>query len=509
LPRIPPTVPPGASLVLAFAIAVAAGSGLAQTAPDEFELRPSIAQKAKKGAAKAARQPAYSSPPGSGAGETGFVSTNVPRNPAAKSAKARPTSAAEPPPSRNLAQRVRQAIEQDQTGSAEPRRRVLRPPEEEEPYAPVGVRVGSFEVRPSVEISYGHDDNPFRTRTGKQPSSFIKTEAKVETKSNWSRHELTGELRGAYKDFLQVPGNDRPEAEAKLRGRIDVTSHSRIELEGRAALTTDDAGTPDAVTSARRPPHVYTTEGSARFVQQFNRVELGLRGTVERSTHQDAKLLSGATLDLSDRDYTSYGVALRGSYETMPGVKPFVEAGLDRRVFDHRIDFTGVRRGSDGMRLRGGLEFARERVLSGEISAGYAWRDYEDPSLREISGLIFDASLVWRATGLTIVTLKANSEIGETMLTGASGAFHRKASITIDHAFRRWLIGTAGIGYGIDDYDGAGRRDDRLELAAGLTYYFNRHAALKGEVRHERLRSTVPDADYTANIFMLGLRLQR
>jgi hypothetical protein len=32
---------------------------------------------------------------------------------------------------------------------------------------------------------------------------------------------------------------------------------------------------------------------------------------------------------------------------------------------------------------------------------------------------------------------------------------------------------------------------------------------LKGELRREELRSNVPGADYTANIAMVGLRLQQ
>jgi hypothetical protein len=249
---------------------------------------------------------------------------------------------------------------------------------------------------------------------------------------------------------------------------IDVTSQSRIEFEGRSELSTDDAGSPDAVTSARRPPHIYTMEGSGRFVQRFNRPELGLRGSVERRLHQKAELLAGGTRDLSDRDYTSYGLTLRGGYEVTPDFKPFVEAGVDRRVFDHKSDIGGIRRGTDGLRARAGAEFARQGMLSGEASAGYVWRTYEDPSLRDVGGLIFDASLIWKATGLTTVTLRANSEIGETTLADASGPFHRQASVTIDHAFRRWLIGSIGVSYGIDDYRGAGRRDDLLGLSAGM-----------------------------------------
>jgi hypothetical protein len=219
--------------------------------------------------------------------------------------------------------------------------------------------------------------------------------------------------------------------------------------------------------------------------------------------------VSGGTEDLSDRDYTSYGTALRGSYEVTPGIKPFVEAGADRRVFDLDTNFSGVRRGSDGMMARTGIEFAREGFLTGEASAGYTHRHYRDASLDDVSGLIFDASLVWKATALTRVTLKANSEIGETTLAGAAGVFSRQASLAIDHAFRRWLIGSAKISYGTEDYRGAGRRDDRLGLSAALAYHFNRYAALKGEVRREELRSSVPGQNYTANIVMLGLRLQR
>jgi hypothetical protein len=501
LPRLSSNALQRASLALVLAgLGATPAWGQVQVVPDEFLLRPTLGQPATKSTSAGGGQKtqSFGSPPGAGSGETGFVSTNVPKKGAA------PPSAAP-----KLAARVREAIGEDEATGTVPRRPPRRPPEDEEPFAQIGFRAGAFDVKPSVEFHAGYDDNPFRTATPLRGSRFVKAEGKIETQSNWSRHELSGELRGAYTDFLQVSGNDRPEAEAKLRGRIDVASQSRIELEGRAALTTDDAGSPDAVTSAKRPPHIYALEGSGRFVQRFNRLELGLRGGVERRLHQNAKLLSGVTQDLSDRDYISYGLTLRGGYEATPDIKPFVEAGVDRRVFDHKTDFGGIRRGSDGMRARAGVEFARERLLSGEASAGYAWRTYEDPSLRDVSGLIFDASLIWKATGLTTVTLRANSEIGETTVAGASGLFHRQASVTIDHAFRRWLIGSIGVSYGIDDYRGAGRRDDLLGLTAGFTYHMSRYAALKGEVRRVQLRSTEPGADYTANIVMLGLRLQR
>jgi hypothetical protein len=490
--------------------AVLAVSAYAQTqvrpGPDLYELRPTLAQIPTEELSGAEANKAV--PPGSGAGDTGFISTNAP----SKAAKASAGKAKQPPPLPTPAPqpiaRVREAPKNEDVTGSILRRTDRRTLDETDPYEQLGLRVGSFDVKPSVEIYGGYDDNPLRLPTPRG-SRFTMVDARVTTQSNWSRHELQGDLRGAFTDYLQIENNDRPEAEAKLRGRIDVTSHDRIEFAGRAALTTEAAGTPDSITSAKRPPNVYEFEAESGYVHRFNRAELGLRGIVGRNKYQSAELLSGATEDLSDRNFTSYGMALRGSYEMTPGVKPFLAAVIDRRVFDYKVDFTGVGRGSRGWSARAGVEFGREGILTGSASAGFAQRQYDDPTLDDISGLIVDAALVWRATPLTTVTLLAESNIGETTLQGASGVFTHAASVTVDHAFRRWLIGTVSVVYGVDNYEGTGRIDDRLGLGSALTYRFNRYSSLRGEFRHERLRSTAPGNDYTANIMTLGLRFQR
>ena len=79
----------------------------------------------------------------------------------------------------------------------------------------------------------------------------------------------------------------------------------------------------------------------------------------------------------------------------------------------------------------------------------------------------------------------------------------------VDHAFRRWLIGTVKVGYGFDDYVGMDRADTRVSLGSAITYKLNRDLSLKGEYRYDRLRSNTPNVDYDANVFMIGLKLQR
>lgn len=446
---------------------------------------------------------APTSPAGSGAGETGFISQ---KKSAKKNAK-RKSELVPNPAARNPALLRAQAAQPDVTGATPLRLRRPRPPEDD-PYGPIGFRAGTFILRPSIELQTGYDSNADRIPNGAS-SRFHTIDTQLLAKSEWTRHELSLDFRGAYTTYSDVEGADRPEVQSILRGRIDVTALSRIEVEGKFAITTENPGSPDAIAAVKRQPNVYSLGTNVAYVRQFNRFELTTGAGIERVLYDNAELTNGGTVSLADRDYIAYSARLRGAYEWSPDVKPFIETVIDRRERDLPVGFDGLRRDSDGATVRAGITFGRKERLSGEISAGFANRSYADPLLDDISGLIFDSSLVWRATALTTVTLRAASGIDETQVIGASGVLRREARLIVDHAFRRWLVGTVSVGWTNEDYRGAGLVNDYLRTSIALTYWLNRSVALKGEFRNERLFSNVPGQDYTANIGLIGLRLQR
>jgi hypothetical protein len=442
-------------------------------------------------------------PPGSGAGQTGFISTNVP----ARRARARRKALAPPP--RVTVLRVRPVVRESPVIDPLVAVRARRSPIEEDPYAAVGIRVGAFVLRPGLDVSEGYDNNPSRVAGGGRGSFFTVAAGDLAFRSDWSRHELAGEIKGAYTTYSNANGVDRPEGSAVLRGRIDVSPTTRVELEGISRLWAQYPGSPDAISSAVRLPVVYSFGGTAGVVQRFGRIELGVWSGAEHLTHESALLTSGAVFDLSFLDYTSYTTRVRAGYEIDPGFKPFIEGAIDRRVYDQTVDPSGVRHSSDGYTLRAGIVFERKDWLTGEISAGYTRRSYDDPTLPDLSGPLLDSTLVWKATGLTNVTLGATSAVEETILAGASSRFRHEGRIVVDHAFRRWLIGSVNFSYGHEDYVGAGRLDRRTRAGTALTYYMNPTLALRGEFRREWLTSNVPGQDYTANVMLVGLRLQR
>jgi hypothetical protein len=141
-------------------------------------------------------------------------------------------------------------------------------------------------------------------------------------------------------------------------------------------------------------------------------------------------------------------------------------------------------------------------------SLGYTHRDYQDPRLQDINGLIGDASLIWTASTLTTVKLLGSSSTGESTQPGVSGVLYRDVGLQVDHAFRRWLIGSFKVGYGTDDYVGEDRLDRRYTIGVGLTYKLNPNAQIKGEVKQEWLHSNISGNSYNDTVFLLGLRLQ-
>ncbi len=377
-----------------------------------------------------------------------------------------------------------------------------------DPYEPLGIRAGSFILRPAIDLSTGYDSNPGRDSTPKA-SPFYIVAPELQATSDWQRHEFRAKIRGSYDGYTEQPSLNRPYFESILDGRIDVTSQTRVELQNRLKVATDTPGSPDFVADVAEPTLYTNIGGTAGLFHRFNRLEIGGKASIDRTRYEDSELTDGTTVSNEDRSFSSYGLELRGSYEMTPGVKPFVAVAVDQRVHDVSIDSFGVRRDSEGLTPRIGTTFELSRQLTGDVSIGYMTRRYEDPQFQELNGIITDASLIWSATALTKATFTARTQVYESTDPDVSGVLSRDFGVQVDHAFRYWLIGTLKFGYGLDDYVGSSRLDHRLSAAAGLTYKMNRNVQIKGEVRREQRDSNEAGEDYSANIFMLGLRLQQ
>ena len=379
---------------------------------------------------------------------------------------------------------------------------------EEDPYAPLGLRLGNVTLTPATTNSVGYDSNPQRISGPSQGSGFARYEGELGIRSDWNVHELRGRLRGAYSEYFRDGEASRPDGEGTLDLRLDATRDTRILLESRFRLDTQRPGSPDLDAPVVGRPLTYFYGGSAGVTHDINRLQLTLRGSVDRQDYEDAKLISGATLSQADRNQTQYGLRLRAGYELTPGFKPFIQGDIDTRQYDQRVDSNGFERSSNGYTASVGSTFEISRLVTGEVSVGYQDRAYEDPRLKNLRGMVGDAAILWTPTPLTTVTLRGTSELGDTTIAGSSGTWARRVNLEVAHALRRNLTVTGFTTFGRTTYEGQGLREDYTAIGARLEYKLTRTFAVRASFTHERLNSTAPSSDYTANVAQVGLRLQ-
>ncbi|MDB5654487.1 MAG: hypothetical protein JWQ94_2100 [Tardiphaga sp.] len=397
------------------------------------------------------------------------------------------------------------------------RRRLKR---DDDPFGPTGVYVGSFLVKSAVELYGGYDNNPARLIQPKG-SAFYKIAPELLAASDWSRHSVVVDLRGSFTGYdqtfpsapLQIspsPVNvDRIDFTGKIDGRIDVSRDTRINSEVRLRVGADNPGSPNNQANLTKFP-LFTTVGATVGVEQdFNRLQVKLDGLIDRTKYQDSQLTDGNSTTNNDRDYIQYGGLGRVGFEVLPGLRPFAEIQGDTRVHDVPIDRFGYLRDSNGGYIKAGTTFEFTRLITGEVSIGYAARSYTDARLENLKGLLTAASLVWTATPLTTVRLFSTTSIDETTVPGVPGVLTRTYTAEVDHDFRRWLTAIGRFTYGTQDYQENTRYDKLYSLQGDLVFKMSREIQLKAQVRRDILDSNIPFASTASTVVMLGVRLQR
>ncbi|WP_291572585.1 outer membrane beta-barrel protein [Bradyrhizobium sp.] len=504
-------------------------------ADDDLRLR----DKDKPAPSRIGQIPTYGLPAANGAKDTGFDSLGRTRKkpkfdpgqakPKPSPGPGTPPPPTTPPPATTAPPRL--SIPPSQTANKTPMAPAMagtvdgQPPRrrlnvDNDPFGAVGDYAGAFLIKSAVELSGGYDTNPGRLP---EPHGlpFWVVAPEFLAVSDWDRHALVADLKGSFTGYggslpsmvdgaiSPAPTNvDRPSFNGHIDGRLDVTQDTHLTAEVRLLAATDNPGSPNIQAGMAKYP-VYTTLGGTFGIDQnFNRLEVYAGATIDRTVYQNSVLTDGSSTTNDDRDFNQYGGVGRVSYDLMPGLKPFVEVEGDNRVHDLFLDRNFYARDSTGGYAKAGTSFEFTRLLTGEISVGYAERSYVDTRLQRLQGLLVASSLTWTATPLTTAKFYSTTSIDETTLPGVSGVLTHTYTVEVDHDFRRWLTAIGKFTFATLDYQGDGRFDKTYSAEADLVYKMTRNLWVKGTLRRDVLNSNLPGNSSASTVVMLGVRLQ-
>ena len=178
-------------------------------------------------------------------------------------------------------------------------------------------------------------------------------------------------------------------------------------------------------------------------------------------------------------------------------------------MHDVRLDRSGYARNSTGGYVKGGTSFEFSRLLTGEIGVGYAARDYVDPRLNRLEGLLVSslADLDRDAAddGKILFRHRDLRDHAARHLGRADAHLHRRSRSRFPPLADRRSASSPGA-RSTTRATAATTRSTRCP--GDLIYKMNRNIWLKGTLRRDWLDSNLPGNSTASTVVMLGVRLQ-
>lgn len=376
------------------------------------------------------------------------------------------------------------------------------------PFAPIGLRLGSFDVFPSIEQGIGWTSNAANTQGG-ESATFSETTLRLDARSDWGRHAATLTSIGTYR--RSIAGAPISEIEGNLDGQLrlellnDFSALAGIGYDIRP----ESAFAPGTIAGVADRPTRHVLTGTAGLSRDAGLARLSATAGVNRTIYDDARLTDGSTVSQRERNSTLATLALRGGYAVSPALRPFVEGEIGRRYQDVRVDSQGFARSANRFALRGGLELDMGEKLSGEVAAGWLMERPDDANLAAISGVALQSNVNWSPVRGTIVSLNGSTAVEGATRPGDTGTFLYSTNLSVSRELRANLTGSALLGADYRLYPGSSQYDLTLRGEASLTWWLNRYAGLVGGVRHEQFTSNQPGRESRQTSVYMGLRAQR
>ncbi len=375
---------------------------------------------------------------------------------------------------------------------------------EDDAFAAVGIRAGSYILYPSLTTSFEHQTNG----SGDGRSDTITVTPELTVQSDWARHAATLTLRGAYAKDYAGGSPDQPSGSVDGTGRIDLKPGWDIGLTGGYAYSQQSISDPSFPAGVDHPPGVHDFKGSAALDGRFGRKVFTLEGTLDRSLYEDGTS-GGAVVDQGYRNNTDFGGRLRLGYDSPLGVTPFVEGEVSRRQYDRSLDDNGLRRSSVATIGRAGVALDRGPVLTGELALGYGVQSFDDAALAALRALTVDGSLVWSPTRLYTATFDGSTAFNPGTAAGSSGSVAYNGSVDVAYAWRPDATVDATGSVTRETFQGTGQIDTTVKAGLGATWKLSRRTWLTGGYTHTWAMSTAAGSRYQSDALKVELRLQK
>jgi hypothetical protein len=366
---------------------------------------------------------------------------------------------------------------------AQPRQAVVNVERIPEEFAPVGVRLGAFNLLPEMNLKEAFTDNVFRTQNNTKSDFITTVSPQLQLKSDWARHEVNLLASADIYKYASETSENREDLNLAGDFRVDVMKD--IAVYGGAAYRQlhEERGSPNDPAGSLSPPKYNVASTNLGYFHQFNQLNFRLDGRADSYTYADVSTPTGTIREV-DRNRLDTVGSFRVGYDTLTGWEPFVRFSYINSDYRTSRDRGVFLKDSNGYEAVGGTAFNLKDIWAGEAFVGYVQRDFDDSRFKSVEDPTFGLALVANVTPLTSVNAVVNRTISDTTVNGASSSTNTYYGLSADHEMRNnWVVGV-GANFLHSDFEGTQRQDDVTTVGTRAKYYFARYLSVGPEINY-------------------------
>ena len=380
----------------------------------------------------------------------------------------------------------------------------LRSPKPDTGTGTEGIKAGSFLLFPEIGVSATYDTNVFATRTNEVKDWMWSYTPSITARSNWNRHQVRFGLGGNSSVYNSNSSQNTDDYWLDAKGTYEISKATNVYAGAGFSQNHEDRSSPDLRFGTE--PTLYTdTNAFAGVFHDFGKVYGRFGIVTSQLDFRDVPTSSGAILNNDDRNRTVTSIGGRISYRTTPLVDLFLQGNTDHRHYETSPDDNGYFRSSNGYRVDVGASFNVADRIVGEAYVGHMHQNYDDARLSDIDTLDFGGHVRWYTSPWNMLRFSIDRIAAETVVPGASSYLDSSVSARVEHDISRDTLATAGVIFGMNEFQGYPRTDRYSEATFGIRHYISRAVRLGADYHYMDRQSDVLEANYHRNLVTVSI----
>ncbi|MDF8332463.1 outer membrane beta-barrel protein [Novosphingobium cyanobacteriorum] len=353
----------------------------------------------------------------------------------------------------------------------------------------IGIAFGSFKLQPSVSVSALATDNLYARSDVKVGDVAAVVGGGVSLQSNWGVHALSFAANASATRYADRSSESTERYSVSTSGRLDLARDTQVSASVGYARRIEARGTTGDTLFGAKPVAYRALESGVSVNQGFGQTKITVNGAYQRLTYEDRKL-DGAVIDLGFRNFETVSGGLRVAQAVTPGIAVYVDGVVSRSRYPVRVN--NLNRDSTGYSAIAGLLFGNNRLLRGELGAGYLKQNFKDPIFPDISGVNYYANLSWSPSQLTEIRLSASKSFQRAPIANIAGVQQQVVTLSAEHELLRNLILRPRVQWEQDTFRGSAQRNNFLYAKFEAAWLLGTHWEVNGSVEHGLGRNNNP-----------------